>query len=224
MCGRITLYHTEREVNQLFQIPIPSLEPHYNIAPTQNVAAIRCNPEREFAWLKWGLIPSWSKGPKTSYSTFNARAESVATKPTFRKAFLQRRCIVVASGFYEWEKVGKHKQPHYFQREDGGPLALAGLWERWEQDETAVESCTIICTEANDLLRPIHDRMPVVLDQEQFPLWLDPEFSDTKQLQSLLQPYPADAIKGHRVGKLVNSPKNDTSECIKPISSESLLW
>jgi putative SOS response-associated peptidase YedK len=168
MCGRFALFASGEEVAQRFQLSeTPLFDPRYNIAPTQTVPAVRAGDGgRYLSLLRWGLIPSWSSDPKIAYKLTNARSETAASKPSFRSAFKQRRCLIPASAFYEWQKVSaKIKQPYCIRPRDGGLFAFAGLWERWNDPAgETVESCTILTTEANELMRPLHDRMPVILD------------------------------------------------------------
>lgn len=223
MCGRFTLRKPLSVVIEHFELSADTemtLRPRYNIAPTQDVAAIRLNSEtkrRELIQLRWGLIPSWAKGDKTGYSMINARAESVATKPSFKSAFKKRRCLVVADGFYEWNKTDEKKRPFLIHMKDDEPFAFAGLWERWRRDDEEIQSCTIIVAEPNELLEPIHDRMPVILPPDNYGPWLDPEFEDTKKLQHMLQPYPADEMGAYPVSTLVNNPRNDKQECVQAV-------
>ena len=146
----------------------------------------------------------------------NARGETVATKPSFRSAFKRRRCLIIADGFYEWKKFSDHKVPFYIRMEDERPFAFAGLWERWNKSDSPVESCTIITTTPNDLMSDLHDRMPVILSGDDADLWLDPEVDDAEALQQLLIPYPNDGLTAFPVSTLVNSPKNDSEECLTP--------
>ena len=221
MCGRFTLRTPAKELSKFFGVAVPQLRLRYNIAPSQEIAAIRYGEsgQREFAWLKWGLVPSWSKEPKTSYSTVNARAETVAQKPTFRNAFEKRRCLILADGFYEWQKTDGTKQPIYIHMQDDEPFAFAGLWERWHKDDQEIESCTIIVTDANELMEPFHDRMPVILSPDDYDLWLDPEFEGKEKLQELLRPYPSDQMEAYPVSTIVNSPKHDEEKCIERVKS-----
>jgi putative SOS response-associated peptidase YedK len=207
---------------ELFELPyVPPLEPRYNIAPTQPVAAVRFDSEageRELEMLRWGLIPFWAKDPAIGNRMINARSETVAEKPAFRAAFRKRRCLVPADGFYEWQKVGAGKQPHHIHRPDGGPFGIAGLWERWESgDGDVIESCTLITTEASDSLRPIHNRMPVILNRDDFGRWLDPDTPDTSNLLALLKPVPDEELVATAVSKAVNSPGNQGPELIEPL-------
>lgn len=218
MCGRFTLTQSAEIVAQVFNLnSIPSLKPRYNIAPTQSVPAILqlAGAERELQMLYWGLIPSWAKDKKIGVKAINARAETVTVKPTFRSAFQKRRCLIVADGFYEWQREGKQKQPYYCHLRDGGVLALAGLWESW-QSETGEEirSCTIITTEPNEVMRPIHHRMPVILHPQDYNLWLDPQVQKSNLLQPLLQPYSGEEMEAYPVGTQVNKATFDREECI----------
>jgi putative SOS response-associated peptidase YedK len=219
MCGRFTLRTPARDLAEIFRLAdIPDLRPRYNIAPTQSVAAVRSSPKdghRELVQLHWGLIPFWADDPKVGYSTINARAETVATKPTFRQAFAKRRCLIVADGFYEWQKTDGRKQPFYIHMQDDRPFAFAGLWERWKREDKEIESCSIIVTEANDVLKPIHDRMPVILPPEDYDRWLDPKVEDKKKLQAMLRPFSASRMEAYPVSTVVNNPRNDVEECVE---------
>jgi len=222
MCGRFTLSTPPEDLAQQFELPqAPSVEPRYNIAPTQPVAAVRLHPdrgERLLDMLKWGLIPFWAKDPAIGSRMINARSETVAEKPAFRAAFRQRRCLVPADGFYEWQKVGTRKQPYVIRLRDGGPFAIAGLWEHWKgTDGEVIESCTLLTTEANDLLRPVHPRMPVILDPENYALWLDTEVDDTALLESLLHPYAEVPLACYPVSTRVNAPANEGPDLIEPL-------
>ncbi len=197
----------------------PDLLPRYNIAPSQQIAVVRQQNggDRELTFLQWGLIPSWSKDPAIGYKMINARSETVHEKPSFKQAFLARRCIIPASGFYEWEKAGKEKVPHYIHLRDGDVMSLAGLWERWKSPEgKELETCTILTTAANSLIKKVHDRMPVILHHAEFDLWLNRDIDDANRLSELFHPYPADQLEEYVVNKAVSSPSNDSSECIIP--------
>jgi putative SOS response-associated peptidase YedK len=233
MCGRFTLMQPTEAIaavkaaiaspnDQTFNIEkLPELASQYNIAPTQMVAAVLHNPEsdkREFQELRWGLIPSWAKDISMGAKLINARAETVAEKPAFRSAFKHRRCLVLADGFYEWQRQNGKKQPFYFRLQDGQPFCFAGLWEQWESPEKEkISSCTILTTVANEVLKPIHDRMPVVLDKKYYDLWLDPQVQKPEALQEVLHPYPASAMTGYPVSTLVNNPKYNNADCINSI-------
>ena len=223
MCGRYTLRTRLNELLQFYAIEsqLP-WEPRFNIAPSQSVAVIRNDPngdKRALATLRWGLIPSWAKDLRTGHHSINARAETLVHKPSFQQALKSRRCLVPADGFYEWKKSGKSKQPYFIQLADGRPFVFAGLWECWTKSLPAVESCTIITTTANALLFDIHDRMPAILPEAAAMRWLDRNVEDTDVLTSLLVPYPVDAMVAYPVSTLVNSPRHDSADCIRPIAS-----
>lgn len=219
MCGRFTLFQPAEAITAVFQLAyVPSLEPRYNIAPTQLVPTVLSTPKRQFQLLRWGLIPSWAKDPAMGARLINARAETVEEKPSFRSAFRHRRCLVIADGFYEWQRQDRKKQPFYFRLQDGRPFAFAGLWEHWEAPGgEAIESCTILTTEANELLRPIHDRMPVILAPKDYDLWLDPTVQKLEPLQQLLCPYQSEAMTSYAVSTQVNNPANNSAECINSL-------
>lgn len=198
---------------------LPDLSPRYNIAPSQQVAIVRQQNggDRELVFMQWGLIPSWAKDPTVSYKMINARSETAHEKPSFKQAFRSRRCIIPATGFYEWETVGKEKIPHYIHLHGGEIMSLAGLWERWKSPEgEEIETCTILTTAANSLVRHLHDRMPVILRRDEFDLWLDRDIDDLNRLTELFHCCPADRLQEYVVSKDVNSPSNDSPECIIP--------
>jgi len=211
-------------LGSLFQVDrVAELPARYNIAPTQPILAVRQSEdtdERELVALRWGLIPSWVKEPATMPLLINARAETAATKPAFRAALRRRRCLVPADGFYEWQRTEGRKQPYHMRRRDGAPFAFAGLWERWEGADGAIESCALLTTNSNELMRPIHDRMPVILDPADFELWLDPHMQDLEMLQGLLRPYPAEAMIAYPVRPVVNNARNDGPQCVLPLDAE----
>lgn len=217
MCGRFTLRTPLTVLVDQFHFDIGNaqLALRYNIAPTQDVAAVRLvDGNRQLALLRWGLIPSWAKDTKIGGSTINARADTVATKPAFRAAFKRRRCLVLADGYYEWLKVGKSKQPYLYEVDGGKPFAIAGLWESWwgtaGPDTPAVESCTILTTEANELARKVHDRMPVILDEGDYDAWLEPASGDVAHL---LTPLSAERMAARPVSTYVNNARNEGPEC-----------
>ncbi|MBI5248166.1 MAG: SOS response-associated peptidase [Desulfomonile tiedjei] len=202
---------------------VPDLKPHYSIAPKQVVVIIRLDRDtlqRRLARVKWGLIPFWAKDSSIGNRLINARAESASQKPAFRSAFKTRRCLVPADGFYEWKKRGgKQKQPYLVRIADGSPFAFAGLWESWTgPDGETIESCTILTTDANDLTRPIHDRMPVILHPKDYDLWLDPEVKDLELLKPLLRPYPSAEMKVEPVSPRVNKATYDAPDCVEAVS------
>ena len=223
MCGRFTVRSAPNVIaNQFGLSGVLELFPHFNIAPTQMIAAVR-SPDgtRELTLLRWGLIPSWATDLTIGNRMINARSETVATKPSFKKAFLARRCLVVADGFYEWQKLEGRKQPFYIRLKSDQPFALAGLWERNERTGKPIESCTILTTSANELMAPLHERMPVIIPPEHYGFWLDPEVQDATELEKLLQPFPVDEMTAYPVSTLVNSPKNDVPECVEPLRPEA---
>ena len=199
---------------------MPGLLPRYNIAPTQTAGVIR-NTEtaRRLNSLRWGLVPSWAEDSGIGSRMINARSESVAEKPAFRRAVRFRRCIVPASGFYEWKTEGSRKIPHYIHPVDNCTvIGLAGIWESWKTpDGSSLETFAILTTSANPLIAPIHDRMPVILPPDSYGLWLDQAMTDPKQLTFLYVPYPADLLILHPVSTQVNSPRTDHPGCIEPI-------
>ncbi len=221
MCGRFSLVATGEDVAEHYQLSeIPFVAPRYNIAPTQPVAAVRLDQagRREFTFFQWGLIPSWSKDPAMGSKMINARAETAAEKPAFRAAFKRRRCLLPATGYYEWQQVNGRKQPMYIHAAGGGILSLAGLWEIWQSgDGGLLETCTILTTTPNGLMEPIHNRMPVIVDPLDYGTWLDPD-TPAAQLQHLLRPYGDEGLAAYPVSTAVNRPQNDTEACIAPLA------
>ncbi len=223
MCGRFTLTIDPGELQDAFQgFDLASVEynPRYNIAPTQPVLVIPNTVDKKFDYYSWGLVPSWAKDPSIGSRMINARAETLAEKPSFRTALRRRRCLIPTDGFYEWkmDPVTKAKSPLYIYLKDHKPFAFAGLWEIWfSADGSEIRSCTIITTEANAAIQPFHDRMPVIIDPSDYSNWLDVNEKDPASLGHLLKPYPADQIIYHNVSKAVNSPAVDRVECIEPV-------
>lgn len=220
MCGRFSQSLRSEAIAEAFQlIETPDWQPRYNIAPTQMIPAIVAaeSGNRQFKPLRWGLIPSWSKDPTIGAKLINARSETVAEKPSFRSAFKQRRCLILADGFYEWRKQSGKKQPFYFRLENGSPFAFAGLWERWDSEDSRLETCTILTTEANQTVAQVHDRMPVILKADSYDRWLDPS-QPPALLQELLRPYDSDLMTAYPVSLSVNSPRNDTPDCTAPLA------
>lgn len=221
MCGRFTLRLSAGELQEFFDL-VRAFDavPRYNIAPTQSIAAIRQTNEGRVAdKMHWGLIPRWAKDRKLAARMINARSETLSEKPSFRTAFKRSRCLIPADGFYEWKPTaGKTKQPYHITLTDESPFAFAGLWDRWTDPETdsPLESCTIVTTAANELLSRLHERMPVILPREHWDVWLDPEIQDTQALQPLLAAYPSDKMQMKPVSTIVNSPRNDTPDCLLP--------
>lgn len=225
MCGRYNIIPKAQEWLDAFEIiqgqeVIENLKPSYNVAPSQNVPAVRIEEgQRTACLLRWGLIPFWAKDKKIGYKMINARAETVAEKPAYRSAFKRHRCLIPASGFYEWRQTNG-KQPYNIHMKNGRPFAFAGLWEHWEHEDEKIESCTIIVTDGNELMQPIHNRMPVILNQQDFDLWLDPEMSDKDKLMPLLVPYQGNDLEAYPVSKAVNTPKNNQPELLKPVEAQ----
>jgi putative SOS response-associated peptidase YedK len=220
MCGRYAI-STSRlaRIENALGIELPKVQPHYNVAPTQIVPVVRTNEGGyELVGMRWGLIPAWSKEPRTSYATFNARAETVAEKPAFRAAYRSRRCLVPASGFYEWREEQGRKQPWYFSATDGQELAFAGLWEQGHgPDAPPLLSCTVIVGTANEVVAPVHDRMVVILGPEDYATWLDPKQA-RGSIDHLLRPCPADWLRGWRVARTVNKAGPEGPELIAPLA------
>jgi putative SOS response-associated peptidase YedK len=221
MCGRFTLFTPASRLCEVF-LPgeAPSVAPRYNIAPTQPILAVRASAapgRRVFAMPRWGLIPPWSRDPAIGNRLINARAETASEKPAFRRAFRERRCLVPADGFYEWKREGAAKRPFYVRMKGGAPFAFAGIWERWEGTRgEAVETCAILTTEPNELLSPLHDRMPLILPPEEYGRWLDPSIRSPEFLATLLRPFPSGGMEAYPVGRGVNNPANDDPSCIRP--------
>ena len=220
MCGRYSLIADLGELARQFEFDGDWLtfESAYNIAPTQEVLTVVGGETRRGGFMRWGLIPHWAKNASIGSRMINARAETVAEKPAFRDALRRRRCLVLADGFYEWQRTGGAKRPMRIVMRSGEPFAFAGLWSVWRDPSgNAVPSCTIITTAANDLLRPIHDRMPVVLPKDLEELWLDLSVEDASTLTSIMAPYPADALEAYEVSSLVNSFANDGPQVAAPV-------
>lgn len=221
MCGRFTSYHSSSEIAKAFNLAdVPEFKARYNIAPTTEVATVigsDISRKREFKWLRWGLIPHWAKDKSIGNKLINARAETIAEKPSFRSAFKHSRCLIIASGFYEWQRQEKGKQPFLIQPTDNLPFAFAGLWSTWNQEGEIIDSCTIITTEANEIMQPIHGRMPVILHSDDYDLWLDCTVKQPELLQPLLQPFDSDKLKAYPVSTKVNNPRNDSPESISSI-------
>ncbi len=226
MCGRFALKAPPADIARQFSVDaVPELAPRYNIAPTQDIIVIR-HPWREpearleAAQVKWGLLPSWAKDISMAAKLANARGETVAEKPAFRSAFRRMRCLIPADGFYEWEATPAGKQPWFLRLKSQAPLAFAGLWEHWQgPDGAPLETATIITTDANELVRPVHDRMPVILQPGEWAVWLGAQ-TKADDLKALLKPLPSDLMERYRVSRRMSNARNEGEECIRSIGVE----
>jgi len=219
MCGRFTLHIPPELLAEIFGLTdLPGLVPRYNIAPTQVAAVVRSSGKvRSLDMLRWGLVPSWAKDISAGSRMINARSESLPDKPAFRNAVRFRRCIVPASGFYEWKPEGSRKIPYYIRRSDGKPMGFAAIWETWKTPQgSLLETFAILTTSANPLIAPIHDRMPVILHPDAHGFWLDQDMINPRDLQPLYLPYLADPLSLYPVSTRVNNPGNDHPACIEP--------
>lgn len=225
MCGRFTLAVEQDEIINTFQIEDVQYKhsPRFNIAPTQTIAGMRIDDgKRSLQGFYWGLLPSWAKSRKMAYSTFNARSETIQSKPAFRSVFPKNRMIIISDSFYEWAHVNKEKQPYRFRVKSKDVFGFAGLFDVWKDpDGELVQSCTIITTEPNSLTEKVHDRMPVILEGEDLEMWLNPEIKDKDLLQGLLRPYEADDMYSYPVSKLVGNVRNQGAELIEEVPLNS---
>jgi putative SOS response-associated peptidase YedK len=224
MCGRYSLEARSSEIVEAFRLAEAiSLSARYNIAPTQSVPVVRLDPDtrdRRLQMACWGLKPAWAKGPRP---IINARSETIAQKPSFRSAFKNRRCLVPATGFYEWQKLGSAKQPFCIRQRDGHVFAFAGIWDRCPDDEgNPVEAFAILTCGPNRTMQPIHDRMPVILDPGAYTLWLDPAVQSPEPLSDLLVPAPDDRLTAYPVSNRVNSPAHDDAGCVEPLAGSDV--
>ncbi len=223
MCGRYVLIADPNVIQQSLDLPLTSpvdFAPRYNIAPTQLAPVITNEHPHTLSFFRWGLIPSWAKEEAIGNKMINARADGVADKPSYRSALKRRRCLVPASGFYEWQKgAGKTKTPMYIQVKDQDVFAMAGLWEVWHNPQgDQIDTFTIITTDANDFMRSIHDRMPVILHKQDYEQWLDPGEVDASKLLPLLKPFDADQMTAYEVSRAVNTPSIDEPQLIEPVA------
>jgi len=223
MCGRFSLTTDIARLQEQFNFDFNgefTVNPRFNIAPSQQVLTLGSDGGKRIGTtMKWGLVPYWADDIKIGYKMINARGESVDEKASFKRPFKSKRCLILADGFYEWKKEGKNKQPYRFVMKDEKPFAFAGLWEQWNKGEEPLYTCTIITTKPNEVTEEVHDRMPVILEEDVYDLWLNPQMEDAEYLKSLLVPYPADKMKLYPVSTVVNSPKNDVEECLAPLNS-----
>lgn len=229
MCGRFTLSTPPQAIADHFHLEdVPELEPRFNIAPGQAVATVSVPDPQRGSILqprRWGLIPSWAKDERIGNRQINARVETVVEKPSFRVAFRRRRCLVPVDGFYEWSGAASSKQPYYIGFEGRSVFAFAGLWERWRNPSgRVIETCTLLTTEANEVLSELHSRMPVIVDPENYPLWLDPDVSDPEPLKPALEGNLADTLRFHPVSFRVNDTRRDDPHCIDMADVQPTLF
>jgi putative SOS response-associated peptidase YedK len=225
MCGCFSVSLPPDEIGRYFRVsgPLPNFPPRYNLAPTQLAPVVRFNPEtrtRQLDLLRWGLIPSWARDSRIGNQCINARMETIATRPAFRQAFAKgRRCIVPASGFFEWKKTGGAKQPMFITLTSGEPMGMAGLWENWKDpDGNWLRTFTIVTGEPNELVASIHNRMPLILRPEHFGIWLGEAPADDEALRAACMPYPADKMRADPISTRVNSPGNDDPDVLKELA------
>jgi putative SOS response-associated peptidase YedK len=222
MCGRYAVFAGKEKIQEVFGVTAddPGLfEPNFNATPGSMLPVVLLGKARvkRIGPLRWGLIPGWADDTSVGYSMINARSETLLEKPSFKKPFQRQRCIVPASGFYEWQKLGKAKIPYYIRTLDQEVMGFAGLFDKWEKDGQTVFSFTIITTAANDLLAPLHERMPVILRKRDYDDWLDPLFDDLSVLQELMKPYPTERMSLYRVSDAVNTASNNGPELVRPV-------
>lgn len=223
MCGRYTLTTSPDGLVNAFALEEAprELKPRYNIAPGSDVAVVANRNGRQVEFFRWGLIPSWAKDPAIGHRMINARAETASEKPSFRSALRRRRCLILADGFYEWQGARAPKTPMYARLRGGEPFAFAGLWESWQPpDGTAIHSCAILTTRPNELMAPIHNRMPVILDAGSYDLWLDPAQRAASDFESMLVPFAADRMEVYEVSRAVNNPLYDHPNCVAAVAAD----
>ena len=220
MCGRFALYLQAGAFADIFGCPAPAdLAPCYNIVPDGEIVVVRASDGRRVAdRLRWGLLPPWAEAPNDRGRQINARSETVFEKPTFKSAAVRHRCLIPASGFFEWQKAGGGSRPYFIHRADGDPLAMAGIWRQSRFGDVTVSSCAILTMDAYPSITGIHHRMPVMLDPGVLDAWLDPKTRDPVQLQLALRPLPEAAVVAFEVSRAVNSPTNDTPALVEPVT------
>jgi putative SOS response-associated peptidase YedK len=229
MCGRYRLSRRAEILASYFYAEYEGIdwEARYNIAPTQSVPVIRRDPHkpvRRASLMRWGLVPNWAKDASVGARMINARAETAAEKPAFRESLLCRRCLIPADAFYEWQRIGRSKQPYCFEMIEREPFAFAGLWDSWRApDGSTLETCTILTTTPNQLLADVHDRMPVILPPASSDLWLDPGFRDLAATTEMLKPYDAGEMRHYAVSTRVNNVSNDDRQCSEPIEMSATI-
>ncbi len=219
MCGRFAIVSPVHELIEAFGLALApdDLPPKYNAAPSQRLPVIPNRSPRALELFRWGLVPFWAKEAKIGNRMINARSETLADKPSFKNALKRRRCLVPADGFYEWKKTADGKQPHFIKLRSGAPMALAGLWERWDKGDEPLFSFTIVTTTPNPLMAKLHHRMPVILPERAWARWLDPDPVTPGALAGMFEPYPADEMEAFAVSTRVNSPANDGPQLIQPV-------
>lgn len=220
MCGRFVQIIDLREAGRIFEAIVEAgLKPNYNVAPRQPVAVIMEDGRRKIVEMQWGLVPHWAKDGSIANKLINARSETIAEKPSFREPFKSRRCLIIADGFYEWQAKDGAKKPWFVFMKDKRPFAMAGLYDRWRNNEgKVITTCTIITTEANEFMKPLHHRMPVIIGPRDYDLWLDPAEKDTAKISALMKPWGAGTMDAHEVSPVVNSPLHNSPDCINGIS------
>jgi putative SOS response-associated peptidase YedK len=222
MCGRWSLKAEPLEIEKRFDAVLPKeYKKSYNIAPTQTAPILKNDDEKNFAMAKWGLVPYWAKDEKIAYKTINAKAEPLAEKPAYKGSFKSRRCLIPADGFYEWKKTRDDKQPYRITMKDNSLFAFAGLYDVWKRSGKELLTFTIITTEPNELMKNIHIRMPAMLERKDEKAWL--EENDPQALMKMLKPIASNLIKAYQISTLVNSPRNNSLEILKPIGQKTLF-
>ena len=222
MCGRFVMTLGPDKLRRVFGVTeVPLLPPRYNIAPTQQILSVCQNGDgyRHLKSFRWGLIPPWSKDSSIGNKMINARCETIHEKPSFRGPIRFHRCLIPASGFFEWQQIDGRKQPYLIQRKDSEPMAFAGIWESWKNDGETIETCAILTTEANSLMRDIHNRMPVILSSSEFDHWLDRNITDPAQLKGLYTPFPSESLQAILISTAINNTRHDIPDCLVPLDS-----
>jgi putative SOS response-associated peptidase YedK len=224
MCGRYTLRHVDEiQLRFLIEDDVAGVTPRYNVAPTQSMPVITYqNGKNQVEWMKWGLVPSWSKDPQPAYATINARAEGIEARPAYRQPLSKQRCLIPCDGFYEWVQAGKQKQPYFIHLHDDALFAFAGLYDIYHlPDGDLLKTFTIITVPANDLIMPLHPRMDVILFPEDEARWLDPSVTDPRELSHYFYSYPSELMELYPVSTQVNSPRNDVPQLIAPLPDDA---
>ena len=219
MCGRAVEISSIKVIAEEFGIANPQItvKPNYNVSPSQNLLVVVRQNTKQLITCQWGFIPSWAKDPAIGHKMINARAETIATKPAFRSAYKKHRCLIVADGFYEWQKTDKGKVPYFIHLKSGKPFGFAGIYSRWSPTEgEGIDTCSIITTSANKLIEPVHDRMPVIISKDSIDAWL----GDIADPSSLLKPYPSEEMELYQVSRMVNDPKHNSPDLLEPVLND----